>query len=831
MTKAPGTSATVVLDGLTCGSCVRRAESAIANVAGIAKASVSLASKRADLELAHGADRAAVLAAVGRAAAEAGYPVASRTIEIGIDGMTCASCAGRVERAIGAVPGVRRAAVNLATKRATIEAAGFVEPQTIADAVEQAGYQPHALDADGEAQPQDEVGPLKRDLVVAAILTLPVVILGMGGDLVPALAAVAETPLARIAAFVLTTLVLVGPGLRFYRHGLPALARLAPDMNSLVVLGATAAWGYSTVATFAPRWLPEGTADVYFEAAAVIVTLILLGRLLEARARGRAGAAIERLIGLRAKTARVERDGSFVDVPLEDVRVGDLVQVRPGETVPVDGHVADGTSLVDESMLTGEPTPVRKAPGATVTGATLNTTGSFTFRAEKVGRETMLAAIIRMVEEAQGAKLPIQALVDRVTQWFVPAVMAAAAATFLAWMVFGPQPALGHAIVEAVAVLIIACPCAMGLATPVSIMVGTGRAAELGVLFRKGDALQRLRDARTVAFDKTGTLTEGHPRLTDLEPAAGFARDEILRMVTAVESASEHPIAAALVAAAKAAGLSIPAATGFDARPGLGVAAEVEGHAVLVGAARLMEAEGLDVSGFAESARRLANDARTPLFAAIDGRLAALLAIADPIRPTTAAAIAALHDLGLRVAMVTGDSTRTAEAVARTLCIDTVKAEVLPAGKVAAIEALGEDVAFVGDGINDAPALAAADVGLAVGTGTDVAVQSADVVLMSGDLTGVVTAIALSRATIRNIRQNLFWAFGYNVVLIPVAAGALFPVFGLTLSPMLAAGAMALSSVFVVTNALRLKRFQPPRSARRPQGSREPSRTVVAPAA
>ena len=831
MTKAPGTSATVILEGLTCGSCVRRAETAIANVAGIDKASVSLATKRADLELAHGADRAAVLAAVGRAAAEAGYPVASRTIEIGIDKMTCASCAGRVERAISAVPGVRRAAVNLATKRATIEAAGFVEPQTIADAVEQAGYQPHALEADGEAQPQDEVGPLKRDLVVAAILTLPVVILGMGGDLVPALAAVAETPLARIAAFVLTTLVLVGPGLRFYRHGLPALARLAPDMNSLVVLGATAAWGYSTVATFAPRWLPEGTADVYFEAAAVIVTLILLGRLLEARARGRAGAAIERLIGLRAKTARVERDGSFVDVPLEDVRVGDLVQVRPGETVPVDGHVADGTSLVDESMLTGEPTPVRKAPGATVTGATLNTTGSFTFRAEKVGRETMLAAIIRMVEEAQGAKLPIQALVDRVTQWFVPAVMAAAAATFLAWMVFGPQPALGHAIVEAVAVLIIACPCAMGLATPVSIMVGTGRAAELGVLFRKGDALQRLRDARIVAFDKTGTLTEGHPRLTDLEPAAGFARDEILRMVAAVESASEHPIAAALVAAAKAAGLNIPAATGFDARPGLGVAAEVEGHSVLVGAARLMEAEGLDVSGFAESARRLADDARTPLFAAIDGRLAALLAIADPIRPTTAAAIAALHDLGLRVAMVTGDSTRTAEAVARTLCIDTVKAEVLPAGKVAAIEALGEDVAFVGDGINDAPALAAADVGLAVGTGTDVAVQSADVVLMSGDLTGVVTAIALSRATIRNIRQNLFWAFGYNVVLIPVAAGALFPVFGLTLSPMLAAGAMALSSVFVVTNALRLKRFQPPRAARSPQDLREPSRTVVAPAA
>ena len=802
MASIQTSSATFPIDGLTCGSCVRRAETAIAGVQGVASAVVSLATKRADVALAPGADRASVLGAVDAAVVGAGYTVAQRRLDVAVEGMNCASCAGRVERAIAAVPGVRGAAVNLATKRATVDAAGYVDQRTIAAAIEGAGYTPRSLDTP-RAVPADEIRPLLRDLVVAAVLALPVVVLEMGGHLSPALAVLADSSTGRLAAFVLTTLVLAGPGLRFYRHGLPALAQLAPDMNSLVVLGATAAWGYSTVATFVPRWLPAGSDHVYFEAAAVIVTLILLGRLLETRAKGRAGAAIETLIGLRAKTARVERGEGFADLPLDEVRVGDIIQVRPGETVPVDGTVQTGASLVDEAMLTGEPAPVRKAAGAAVTGGTLNTNGSFTVRAEKVGAETTLAAIIRLVEDAQGAKLPIQALVDRVTQVFVPAVLAAAAATFVAWLALGPG--LGEAIVAAVAVLIIACPCAMGLATPVSIMVGTGRAAELGILFRKGDALQTLRDAKTIAFDKTGTLTEGRPRLTDIVLADGLRRDDVLAAVAAVEAKSEHPIAAALIEAAR--GLALPEATGFEARSGHGVSAEVGGRGVAIGSARMMRELGLDVGAFSEAADQLAAQARTPLFAAIDRKLAALIAVADPVRATSAAAIEALHAEGLRVAMITGDSRRTAQAVARELCIDEVVAEVLPDGKVAAVASLGSGVAFVGDGLNDAPALAAADVGLAVGTGTDVAIESADVVLMSGDLLGVATAVALSKATIRNIRQNLAWAFGYNVVLIPVAAGALYPSFGITLSPMLAAGAMALSSVFVVTNALRLKRF------------------------
>ena len=798
------------LEGLHCASCVRRTETAIAGVDGVASATVNLAAMKADVAIAPHADRAAVLAGIDAAVAKAGFAVAARPVELSIEGMHCASCVGRVERALAAVPGVRNASVNLATQRATVQAAGFVDAASLAAAVASTGYKAKPLGADEAPKRHDETKPLLRDLVIAATFTLPVFVLAMGGHLVPALHHVADAPAGRLVAFVLTTLVLFGPGLRFFRYGLPALARLAPEMNSLVVLGATAAWGYSTVATFAPRLLPAGADHVYFEAAAVIVTLILLGRWLEARAKGRAGAAIERLIGLRAKTARVLRDGAALDVPLDAVRVGELIQVRPGETVPVDGTVTEGASRVDESMLTGEPAPVRKGQGDAVTGATLNTTGAFTFRADKVGSETTLAAIIRMVETAQGAKLPIQALVDRITQYFVPAVMAVAAATFVAWLLLGPAPALGPAVVAAVAVLIIACPCAMGLATPVSIMVATGRAAELGVLFRKGDALQRLRDATTVAFDKTGTLTEGRPRLTDLVLADGFTRDDVLAVIAAVEARSEHPIAAALIAAARDAGITVPETTDFAAEPGLGVAAEVEGRAIVVGSARMLRERGIDVAAFAEPAARLAAQARSPLYAAIDGRLAALIAIADPVRATTPAALRALKGMGLRVAMITGDSRATADAVARELGIDEVAAEVLPDGKVAAVERLGKGVAFIGDGINDAPALAAADVGLAIGGGTDVAIESADVVLMSEDLAGVATALALSRATIRNIRQNLGWAFGYNVVLIPIAAGALQPWFGLTLSPMLAAGAMALSSVFVVTNALRLKRFVPP---------------------
>jgi len=545
----------------------------------------------------------------------------------------------------------------------------------------------------------------------------------------------------------------------------------------------------------------------------VIVTLILLGRFLEARAKGRTGEAIKKLVGLQAKTARVLRDGIAAEVPLADVRTGDLVVVRPGEKIAVDGEIVEGSSFVDEAMITGEPVPVAKGFGAEVVGGTINKTGSFTFQATKVGAETLLAQIVRMVEAAQGAKLPIQALVDKVTAWFVPAVIAAAVLTFGIWLVLGPDPALSFALVNAVAVLIIACPCAMGLATPTSIMVGTGRAAELGVLFRKGDALQTLRDAGVIALDKTGTLTEGRPELTDLVTSDSFAEDELLRLVASVEARSEHPVAEAIARAAEQRGLALAATADFEAVPGSGVRGTVEDSKVEVGADRMMAKLGLDVSVFAATAARLADEGKTPLYAAVDGRLAAIIAVADPIKTSTPAAIQALHTLGLKVAMVTGDNRRTAEAIGRRVGIDEIVAEVLPDGKVEAVKKLGANgarIAFVGDGINDAPALAAADVGIAIGTGTDIAIESADVVLMSGDLTGVANAIALSKATIRNIGQNLFWAFAYNAALIPVAAGVLYPLNGTLLSPMLAAGAMALSSVFVLTNALRLRRFRAP---------------------
>ena len=613
--------------------------------------------------------------------------------------------------------------------------------------------------------------------------------------------------------FALTSFVLAVPGWRFYKKGFPALMRLAPDMNSLVSVGTLAAYGYSLVATFLPHLLPANTVNVYYEAAAVIVALVLLGKFMEARAKGRTSEAITRLIGMQAKVAHVQRNGQFIDIPISEVALGDIIEVRPGERIPVDGEVLDGKSFVDESMITGEPIPVEKTIGSTVVGGTVNQKGAFTLKATAVGGQTMLAQIIRLVEQAQGSKLPIQAVVDRVTMWFVPAVLAAATVTFLVWLAYGPSPALTFALVNAVAVLIIACPCAMGLATPTSIMVGTGRGAELGVLFRKGEALQLLKDAKVVAVDKTGTLTEGHPALTDLEVTEGFERNQVLGQIAAVESRSEHPIARAIVDAAKEEGIAIPSLSDFDSVTGMGVKAVVNGVNIEVGADRYMRELGLDTGVFAATAERLASEGKSPLYAAIGGKLAAIVAVADPIKASTPAAIKALHNLGLKVAMITGDNARTAQAIAAKLGIDEVVAEVLPEGKVEAVKRLKAQygqIAFVGDGINDAPALAEADVGLAIGTGTDVAMESADVVLMSGNLQGVPNAIALSKATIGNIRQNLFWAFAYNTALIPVAAGVLYPTYGILLSPIFAAGAMAMSSVFVLGNALRLRRFQPP---------------------
>ncbi|HUQ35478.1 MAG TPA: heavy metal translocating P-type ATPase [Aestuariivirga sp.] len=810
------------IEGMTCASCVRRVEQSIAAVPGVIKAAVNLATERADVTFEGSPNPQAVITAIKLA----GYDVARQKIEVGIEGMTCASCVRRGENSITGLPGVLSASVNLATEKATVEVLAGVAGLTEIDAaIRKAGYEPRRLEASAAASDarqdakDNELRLLKRDVVIAGSLTLPLFLIEMGSHLIPAVGhwmhGAFERQWLYALYFVLATIVQFGPGLRFYRKGVPALLRMAPDMNSLVVLGSTAAWGYSVVATFLPSVLPAGTVNVYYEASAVIVTLILLGRFLEAKAKGRTSEAIKKLMGLQAKSARVERNGELVEVPLDSVLVGDIIQVRPGDRVPVDGVVVAGSSFVDESMITGEPIPVTKGEGAEIVGGTINKTGSFTFRATKVGADTLLAQIIRMVETAQGSKLPIQAMVDKVTSWFVPAVMAAAFATFLLWFLFGPEPALTFGLVNAVAVLIIACPCAMGLATPTSIMVGTGRAAELGVLFRKGEALQILKNAEVIALDKTGTLTAGRPELTDFEVVEGFSLGQALSLVAAVESQSEHPIASAIVAAAKEKGYAVPAVTSFEAVPGFGAQGSVEGHTVAVGADRYMERLGLDVSKFRNTAERLGIQGKSPLYAAIDGMLAAVIAVADPIKPTTPAAIQALHDLGLKVAMITGDNRRTAEAIARSLGIDEVVAEVLPEGKVEAIKRLrqgGRLVAFVGDGINDAPALAEADVGLAIGTGTDVAIESADVVLMSGDLQGVSNAIGLSKATLQNIGQNLFWAFAYNVLLIPVAAGVLYPFSGILLSPMLAAGAMALSSVFVLGNAMRLKRFRAPQA-------------------
>ena len=822
-TSSAGAQAAAIslpIEGMTCASCVGRVEAALAKVEGVASVSVNLATERADIRLNRPVDRMALIQAIEKV----GYDVPQGTIGLAIGGMTCASCVGRVEKALKAVPGVTEAVVNLATERATVR--GVASVQDLIAAVDKVGYEASPVDtgmqADEEAAEKKDAerAELKRDLTLAAVLALPVFVLEMGSHMIPGMhewvASTIGIQQSWYLQFVLTLLVLAIPGWRFYEKGFPALFRLGPDMNSLVAVGTAAAFGYSMVATFAPSLLPAGTVNVYYEAAAVIVALILLGRFLEARAKGRTSEAIKRLIGLQAKEAHVLRDGRIVDIPINDVAQGDIVEVRPGERVPVDGEVTEGRSFVDESMITGEPIPVEKAEGSTVVGGTVNQKGALTLRATAVGGQTMLAQIIRMVEQAQGSKLPIQAVVDKVTLWFVPAVMLAAVLTFLVWLVFGPSPALSFALVNAVAVLIIACPCAMGLATPTSIMVGTGRGAEMGVLFRKGEALQLLKDAKVVAVDKTGTLTEGRPVLTDLEIADGFDRNQVLAKVAAVESRSEHPIARAIVESAVEGGIALPTMTDFDSVTGMGVRATVDGARVEVGADRFMRELGLDVGSFARTAERLGNEGKSPLYAAIDGRLAAIIAVADPIKSSTPAAIAALHQLGLKVAMITGDNARTAQAIAKQLGIDEVVAEVLPEGKVEAVRRLKAShgqIAYVGDGINDAPALAEADVGLAIGTGTDVAVESADVVLMSGNLQGVPNAIALSKATIGNIRQNLFWAFGYNTALIPVAAGVLYPAYGVLLSPIFAAGATALSSVFVLGKALRLRGFEPPLAA------------------
>jgi Cu+-exporting ATPase len=642
------------------------------------------------------------------------------------------------------------------------------------------------------------------------VLTLPVLYAVMAHELFKVW--VPGVLLSHWVQLALITPVMFYTGWPIHRTGWLALLHRSADMNSLITIGTVAGYGYSLIVTLAPSLLPAGVREVYFETTGVILTLILLGRLIETRAKAGTGQAIRELLGLQPRTARVVRDGAETEIPVEQVVVGDELVIRPGEKIPVDAVVLSGTSAVDESMVTGEPMPATKRVGDTVIGATVNTTGSLRVRTEKVGADTLLAQIITMVQQAQASKAPIQRLADAVSGYFVPAVIGVAIATFAVWFIAGPAPAFTLALVSAIAVLIIACPCALGLATPLSIQVGTGKGARAGILIRSAEALETAHKLDTVVLDKTGTITVGKPALTDIRPAGRWDEDELLALVAAAESDSEHPLAAAIVAAAASRSVDVPRATGFGSVTGQGVRATVAGHPVLVGSARLLSAAGISAGALETAATELSGQGKTPVLAAIDGEPAGVLAVADPIKDDSAAAIAALRRRGVEVVMLTGDNARTAAAIARQVGIARVLAEVLPEHKAAEIRRLqaeGRTVGMAGDGINDAPALAAADIGLAIGTGTDVAIEAADITLIAGSLIGVVTAISLSRATMRNIRQNLFFALAYNGIGIPVAAGILYPLAGIRLSPAIAAAAMALSSLSVVGNANRLRRYHP----------------------
>ncbi len=807
------------IEGMSCASCTARIEKALKKIPEVLEANVNLSTEKAYVTAVSSLQQQVLVKAIQKA----GFDVKADQLELNIEGMTCASCVARVEKALNKVEGVTAASVNLATETAQVSGSNLNIANLI-QAVKKAGYEAQLKTAKVNFAEQqtfqhkkaEETASLYRDLWIALALALPVFILEMGSHLLPSFHHFVVhnigTQNSWYIQFVLTTLVLLFPGRRFYQHGIPALLRLAPDMNSLVTVGTAAAYLFSVIATFFPFLLPQATVHVYFEAAAVIIALILLGRYLEARAKGKTSQAIQYLIGLQPKTARVLQDGQWLDLPISEVQQDMIIEIRPGEKVAVDGVVTSGHSYVDEAMVTGEPVPVAKNTDDRVVGGTINQNGTLQIRATAVGEDSVLAQIIKMVEQAQGAKLPIQAAVDKVTLWFVPAVMGLALLTFIVWFLLGPEPQLSYALVNAVAVLIIACPCAMGLATPTSIMVGTGRAAEMGVLFRKGEALQLLQQTKVVAVDKTGTLTEGKPVMTDFQVLEGFNEQQVLQLIASVEAKSEHPIAYAIVQAAKEQQIELIEVSEFDSITGAGIKAQINNQDIQIGAERLMQQLGLNTEHFAGIASKLGQEGKTPLYAALDGKLAAIIAVADPIKDTSFKAIEELHRQGLKVAMITGDNPHTANAVAQQLKIDHVIAEVLPHEKVDAVKMLQKEhgiVTFVGDGINDAPALAQADVGIAIGTGTDVAIEAADVVLMSGNMQHVATSIGISQATIKNIRQNLFWAFVYNIALIPIAAGILYPFFGILLSPMFAAGAMALSSVFVVSNALRLKLYQP----------------------
>lgn len=831
------------IEGMTCAACVSRVEKALAKVDGVESANVNLATERATVVRNDGAATTADL--VGAVDA-AGYVATPRQPENGqhdsgtttdsdhevsfdIEGMTCAACVTRVERALTKVAGVESATVNLATERATVAFDhDLADVDDLTSAIEAAGYvgNPVATSTSAKTAPATEVAgeqdarDVRRDAHIADLKRKSLVSLAVGVVMMVLMYApvgISEPTLAPLM-LIAATIVQFWAGRVFYDAAWSAARHYATNMNTLVAVGTSVAYGYSAFVTLWPdlavRWnLPY---HLYFESAVIIISLILMGRWLEARARRSTGDAIRALMGLQARTARVVRDGQEADISIDDVAVGDTIRVRPGEKIPVDGELVEGASTVDESMLTGESLPVDKRTGDELIGATINGSGSFLFRATKVGQDTTLAQIVRLVEDAQGSKAPMQRLADRISGIFVPIVLVIAALTFAIWMVFGPDPSLSYAITATVAVLIIACPCALGLAAPTAIMVGTGKAAENGILVRGGESLEMARRVDTIVLDKTGTITRGKPSVTAVETTNGFKRDELLGLVASAETGSEHPLGEAIVAAAHAKSLRIAPVDAFDSVTGKGISANVSGRTVLVGNRGLLEASDISLDALNAEAERLAKSGATPVYAAVDGKLAGIVSIADTIKPESVEAIDELDALGLTVWMLTGDNTMTADAIAAEVGIEHVLAEVLPdqkAAKVRELQEQGHLVAMVGDGINDAPALAQAELGIAIGTGTDVAMAASDVTLIGDDLRGIVTSIALSRRTVNTIKQGLFWAFAYNVALIPIAMGALFPAFEILLNPVIAAAAMAMSSVSVVANALRLRTFKRPQSA------------------
>ena len=813
------------ITGMSCASCVAKIEKGLSKMSGITDAKVNFATEKAtvifDPSRVHMGDFVATIK-------DLGYEAGMEKVTLPIHGMSCASCVKKVEDALNGLEGVVRASVNFATEKATVQyIPGAVSMGDFKQAVKDAGYE--ILEVEGvekedivdreRAAREAEYGKLRHKFITGLILVIPVFLLGHWKLLGLSNLYDLSREINFTLQLIFQTPIQFWVGWQFYVGAWKKAKHRSADMNTLIAVGTSAAYLYSVLATFFP-WLfaAKGLmAEVYFDTAGAIIVLILLGRLLEARAKGQTSEAIKKLIGLQAKTARVVRDGKEMDIPVEEVEIGDLVVVRPGEKVPADGVIKEGHSSVNESMITGESIPVEKNVGNEVIGATINKTGTFTFEATKVGKDTMLAQIILMVEEAQGSKPPIARMADIIAGYFVPAVIGIAIITFIVWYFFGPAPALTYAMLNFVAVLIIACPCALGLATPTSIMVGTGKGAENGVLIRGGEALETAHKLNVIVMDKTGTLTKGEPSVTDIVESDGYKKEDLLRYGASAEKGSEHPLGEAIVNRAKELNIPLINPQNFKAMAGHGIEADIDGRSLIMGNLKLMRDRGIQLDGLEEKAEELSNQGKTPMFVAIDGNPAGIIAVADTLKENSKEAVDALHGMGIEVAMITGDNRRTAEAIAKQIGIDRVLAEVLPevkADEVKKLQAEGKKVGMVGDGINDAPALAQADVGIAIGTGTDVAMESSDITLISGDLRGVVTAIALSRATIRNIKQNLFWAFAYNTILIPVAAGVLFPFFGLLLNPIFAAAAMGLSSLTVVSNALRLRRFNPPVIAR-----------------